>query len=107
MLRFVWFILFLGFLGHATGASAAIQAGAPTGRCTNENSGQQCPCSDEHCPPNCADCVCCVPLAIEVPRVPMAEPTWRVVEAPPELPPSFVPEFLPSPEPRELLHVPR
>ena len=101
MLRIVWIWLFVGFLGHATGAFAAIQVDACTECCPDDGPDEQ------HCPPTCTDCVCSIPTAIEVPSISVVRPRWRVVEVTPEDPPAFALTPPPSPDPRELLHVPR
>lgn len=65
-------------------------------------------CSDDdstgHCPPGCADCVCCAHLASAVPMVHSSVRLAPSVPAPLLVNLDKMPS---SPDPRELLHVPK
>lgn len=107
MRRLLWLCTLLLFLGQATGAMSAWDAG--DGRSGAADCADDCAddCPEQHCPPQCHDCLCGVTLAVESPRVTLGAPEWHfpATEIPP--PPPFARRLPGFPDPREILRVPR
>jgi hypothetical protein len=102
MLRALFFAVFLLFVGQVSGAMAALTA--------SDDCGETCPDEERErsCPPTCTHCACGLQLAIEMPA-PRFVPTWPPPEVAPdeERPLPFAATGPPSPDPREILRVPR
>ena len=80
--------------------------GTVAGRASDDACAQSCPEDgpDGKCPPGCADCACCGHLVSAVPAIiglAIALPPPSIAQI------ELAPLFPPSPDPAEVLHVPK
>jgi hypothetical protein len=101
MLRALFFAIFVLFVGQVTGATAALAASEPCG--------ESCPDDgpEERCAPSCTHCACGVQLAIALPGPRLVSTASPPAQRPDDRVPAFTANAPPSPDPREILRVPR